>query len=112
MRRVAGEPVLTRLDCGGERALEEGQSRPGIARRAAQSAPLEVDADADARILLRDLVQQPIAGGVVLAEPLHPGKLRQRLGPQGAKARLGRVEIVEVPEWSERVGHRPVVEKC
>ena len=63
-------------------------------------------------ILLVDLVQQPVALGEVVAQPLHPRKLRQRLGAQRAKASLGRVEVVEVPEWSERIAHRPVVEKC
>jgi hypothetical protein len=112
MRGVAREPVLPRLDRGLERPLEERQRRLLVAGRAAEPAALEIDADADARILLVDLVQQAIARGVVLTQPLYTGELRQRLGPQGAKARLGRVEIVEVPEWSERVGHRPVVEKC
>ena len=59
-----------------------------------------------------DLVEQPVAAVVVLAQALHARELRQRLRPQRAEARLGRVEVVEVPEWSQRVAHRPVVEKC
>ena len=78
----------------------------------AQPAALEVDADPDARVVLRHLVEQPVALLEVLAQPLHARELRQRLRPQRAEARLGRVEVVEVPVRAQRVAHRPVVEKC
>ena len=112
MRGVAGEPILARSDGGRERALEERQRRLLVAGRAAEPAALEVDADADARIVLRHLVQQPVARGVVLAQPLHACELGQRLRPQRLEAGLGRVEVVEVPERAQGVAHRPVVEKC
>ena len=112
VRGVGREPVLARLDRRREGALEERQRRLPVAAGATQPAAFEVDADPDARVLLCHLVQQPVARLVVLAQPLHPRELRQRLRPQRAEPGLGRVEIVEVPECSQRVAHRPVVEKC
>ena len=112
MRRVAGEPVLAGLDRRRERGLEQRQRRLLVAARAAKAAALEVDADADARIVLVDLVEQPVAFLEALAQTLDARQLRQRLRSQRTEARLGRVEVVEVPERAERIAHRPVVEKC
>ena len=112
MRGVAGEPVLPGVHCSRERALEERQRSLLVARRAAQPAALEIDANADTRIVVGDLVEQTVATVVVLAQTLHARELGQRLRPQRAEAPLGRVEVVEVPEWSQRVAHRPEVEKC
>ena len=112
MGGVAGKPVLPGLACCRERGLEEPQRRVLVPARAAQSAALELDADPDARIVLDDLVEQPVAFLEPVAQAFHPRQLRQRLGAERAKALLGRVEVVEVPEWAKRIGHRPVVEKC
>ena len=101
-----------RLDRRREGALEERQRRLLVAARAAEAAALEVDADAHARVVVGDLVEQPVAFVVALAQPLHARELGQRLRTQRAEARLGRVEVVEVPERAERIAHRPVVEKC
>ena len=83
-----------------------------LAGDAAHMAALEIDADADSRIVLGHIVEQAIATVIVLAQTLHARELSQRLRPQRAEAPLGRVEVVEVPEWSQRVAHRPEVEKC
>ena len=112
VRRVAGKPVLPGLACCRERGLEERYSRVLVPARAAQSAALEVDADADARNVLHDLVEEPVAFLEAVAQAFHARQLRQRLGAKRTEALLGRVEVVEVPEWAERIGHLPVVEKC
>ena len=113
VRGVAGEPVLPGLERLRERGLEERQRRLLVAARAAKAAALELDADRGrAGVLLDDLVEQPVALLEAVAQPFHPRQLRQRLGAQRPEARLGRVEVVEVPERAERIAHRPVVEKC
>ena len=112
MRGVAREPVLPGLDRLRERRLEERQRGLLVPARAAKPPALELDADPDPGVLLDDLVEEPVALLEAVAQPFHPRQLRQRLGAQRPEARLGRVEVVEVPERTQRIAHRPVVEKC
>lgn len=113
VRGVAGEPVLARVYRSGVCTLEERQRGVLVTRRAAEAPTLEVDPDPDAGMVIRDLVEQPLAGREVSPQPLDARELRQRLGAQRAKAALALVQVVEVPLGAEQVHcHRPVVEKC
>ncbi len=112
MRGIAGQPVLPGLDRVRKRGLEERQRGVLVTGRATEPAAFEVDADQDTSVLLDDLVEEPVALLEAVAQPFHPRKLCQRLGAQRPEARLGRVEVVEVPERAEWIAHRPVVEKC
>ena len=48
-------------------------------------------------LVVVDLVEEPVALVEALAQALDPRELRQRLRAQGPEARLGGVEVVEVP---------------
>ena len=117
---VHGYEELAGFEGRRERGLEQRERGLHVPARTSQPAALEVyprprDPARPDRLRLLD---QPLAFFEVSAKPLDAGELGQHFGATlrafqgelGSEALLGRVEVVEIPQRPQAVGHTGTLE--